>query len=426
MQTFIKNEKLQIFVIALSAAIGEGFKINPFSGDFFRIGLGVSTFLFLLLFMRHLSYIKAGILTGLVNVAFQAGDWMLLTHSFSVIESLQNNLAAGFYYVVFGFGMSRIQSRITEFHPLLLGGIVSLIDFVANGTELLVRGTLLGTTVFEFHAWFVLLITAIVRSFFVIGLYSSIAVSQMRFLHAEREKRMEQMLNIGAGLYGEAFYLKKSMDTIEEITAHSFDLYRKLKEQSLTSHSQQALGVAQQIHEVKKDSQRILAGILKLFDSKIIVDMNLSEILHFVIKGNEEYSEMLKKTIRIEKDMGDDYNIKNYIPILTILNNLVANAVEAIDLQGTIHLRIFEQDNETLFMISDDGKGIPEQDKDIIFEPGFTTKFNQEGIAATGIGLSHVRDIVRSLGGYIAVKSSEAGGAKMVVCLPTYELKKGG
>ncbi len=43
----------------------------------------------------------------------------------------------------------------------------------------------------------------------------------------------------------------------------------------------------------------------------------------------------------------------------------------------------------------------------MIFAPGFTTKFNQEGFAATGIGLSHVRDIVHSLGGDIHLRSDE-------------------
>ncbi|WP_223192932.1 ATP-binding protein [Paenibacillus sedimenti] len=416
---------MQIVIIALATAIAEGIKIHPFSGDLFRIGLGVSTFLFFLLFMRHLSYITTGILTGLFNVVFQAVEWMIHTQSFSVMASLQNNLAAGFYYVVFAYGMSMIQKTINEYQPFLLGGIVSLIDFASNVTELFIRGLLLDTGLLHFNGWFLLMATAVVRSFFVIGLYSSISINQMRILHAEQEKRVEQMLNIGAGLYGEAFYLNKSMDTIESITADSFDLYRKLREDNLDGYSQKALGVSQQIHEVKKDSQRILAGLQKLFDSEIAVNMDLSEILRFVIKGNQGYSEMLKKQIIIEKEMGDDFNIKNYIPILTILNNLVANAVEAIKKEGTINIQVFEKENETFFVVSDSGKGIPEDDYDVIFEPGFTTKFNVKGTAATGIGLSHVRDIVRSLGGEIRVETSNKVSSKFVVCLPTAELKEG-
>ena len=50
------------------------------------------------------------------------------------------------------------------------------------------------------------------------------------------------------------------MNHIEQITASSHDLYRKIKKESMHELSVQALHIAQEIHEVKKDSQRILAG----------------------------------------------------------------------------------------------------------------------------------------------------------------------
>ena len=345
----------------------------------------------------------------------QSGDWITQVHTFTIMESLQNNVAAGCYYVVFAFGMSKLRKKMNELQPLILGGYIALIDFVSNETELFLRGVLLGTNIFYFKEWLLIIVIAVVRSYFVIGLYNSIAISQMRFLHAEQEKRMEQMLNINSGLYGEAFYLKKAMDTIERITADSYDLYRKLKEDNLKGYSQRTLRISQQIHEVKKDSQRILAGLLKLFDSEVVVNMSLSEIMHFVVKGNQEYSEMLKKKISIEKEL--EFNCtSHYVPLLTIMNNLVANAVEAIEKNGTIHIRVFEKEEEVYFIVIDSGKGIPDHKKDLIFEPGYTTKYNEEGIAATGIGLSHVRDIVHSFGGSIAVASSRESKRYSVCC----------
>lgn len=427
MQNLVKNERLQMIVIAIATATGAQFKINPFSNDYFRIGLGVSIFLFFLLLMPHLPYVKTGILTGILSMIVQSGDWITHVHSFTILEILQNNAAAGCYYVVFAFGMSMLRKRLDEFHPLMLGGYITLIDFVSNETELLLRGVFLGTNTFYFKEWFLIMVIAVVRSYFVIGLYNSIVINQMRFLHAEQEKRMEQMLNINSGLYGEAFYLKKAMDTIEEITADSYDLYRKLNEDNLKGYSQRTLGIAQQIHEVKKDSQRILAGLLKLFDSEVVVHMSLSEIMHFVVKGNQEYSEMLRKRVIIEKELAFNLNTTHYVPLLTIINNLVANAVEAIDKNGTIYIRVFEKEEDVYFNVIDSGKGIPDHKKELIFEPGYTTKYNEEGIAATGIGLSHVRDIVHSFGGSIAVASSEkASGTQFVVRLPITSLIKEG
>ena len=116
-----------------------------------------------------------------------------------------------------------------------------------------------------------------------------------------------------------------------------------------------------------------------------------------------------------------------YIPLLTVMNNLIANAVEAIELEGTIRIQVYEQDEDVHFAVIDSGKGIPEAKRNIIFEPGYTTKFNQAGIAATGIGLSHVRDIVWSMEGHITVEYAEQGGQGTVfdVSIPKRNLIKG-
>ncbi|KAA2301777.1 ATP-binding protein, partial [Clostridioides difficile] len=69
----------------------------------------------------------------------------------------------------------------------------------------------------------------------------------------------------------------------------------------------------------------------------------------------------------------------------------------------------------------------PEAKWDVIFEPGYTTKFNEVGIAATGIGLSHVRDIVQSLAGQIKVESAppRARGTTFRIAIPKINLIKG-
>ncbi|MBR2565235.1 MAG: sensor histidine kinase [Paenibacillus sp.] len=425
MRNWVKNENVQMVAVALATAVGAQFKINPFREDYFRIGLGVSIFLFLLMIMPHLSYLKTGILTGLASFAFQSTDLIYHVHSLSVLESMRDNLGAGLYYVVFAYGLSKIKHRFHEIPPLLLGGIITGIDFSSNLVELLVRGLLIGTNIFYMREWLYLFVAGGLRSYFVIGLYNSFAVRQIRLLHAEQEKRMEQMLNVNSGLYGEVFYLKKAMNTIEGITANSYELYRDLREQDMNEYSQRTLGIAQQIHEVKKDSQRILAGLLKLYDNEDTVNMSLSEVVHFAGKTNRKYSEMLHKQVRIEVERQYEGESPYYIPLLTVLNNLLANAVEAIEQEGVIEVRVYEQDAHVHFVVTDSGKGVPDAKRGVIFEPGYTTKFDEVGIAATGIGLSHVRDIVRSLEGQIQVEAAPSGqGAVFRVMIPKINLMK--
>jgi len=78
--------------------------------------------------------------------------------------------------------------------------------------------------------------------------------------------------------------------------------------------------------------------------------------------------------------------------------------------------------------VSDSGKGIPAKNRETIFQPGFTTKFGEGGSAATGIGLSHVNDIISSLGGTIKLYSDDRNAPWTTIFrvkLPTDVLKKG-
>ncbi|SDW21619.1 sensor histidine kinase [Paenibacillus sp. CF384] len=426
-QTWSKSESMQITIVAIVVAVAGEFKINPFIGEVFRIGLGSSAFLFLLLLMSHLPYWRTGIAAGATVLLFRVSfDGAASSGTFDLLGSVQTHFSAMLFYIVFGAGMALIQRRLHQLNPLILGACVSLIDVVSNEAELLMRSIAFGLPYFQINQWMLISVIAVVRSYFTTGIYSSIAVHQMRSVHAEQQKRIEQMINVGSGLYGEVFYLRKSMDVIEQITAKSHDLYGQLNKEGLHDYGRSVLGITQQIHEVKKDSQRILAGLMKLVDLESAPEMTLAEIVELVEKSNGEYSRMLKKEVRIEKDIGIDYLTAHYIPLITVLNNLAANSVEAIERHGTIRIRVRERGGDTLFIVSDTGTGIAEQDKDMVFEPGFTTKFNQEGVAATGIGLSHVRVIVGSFTGRLLLTEPERDTeTTFSAAFPTVKLKKG-
>jgi len=59
------------------------------------------------------------------------------------------------------------------------------------------------------------------------------------------------------------------------------------------------------------------------------------------------------------------------------------------------------------FYVADDGPGIPESERDRIFETGYST--NEDG---TGFGLDIVREIVEAHGWAVTVTESETGGAR--------------
>lgn len=88
-----------------------------------------------------------------------------------------------------------------------------------------------------------------------------------------------------------------------------------------------------------------------------------------------------------------------------VIENLVKNAVDAMEGQGEISIRVEERDKEVRIDIGDTGKGIPKSKFKTIFNPGYTTKKR-----GWGLGLSLVKRIIESThGGKIFVKSSELG-----------------
>ncbi|MGO3305275.1 MAG: sensor histidine kinase [Sphingobacterium sp.] len=89
-----------------------------------------------------------------------------------------------------------------------------------------------------------------------------------------------------------------------------------------------------------------------------------------------------------------------------IIENLLKNAVNAIESEGKITINIVDNiAKEEIFIdISDTGKGIPKSSFDTIFQPGFTTRKR-----GWGLGLSLTKRMVDYHQGQISVKESEIG-----------------
>jgi signal transduction histidine kinase len=98
-----------------------------------------------------------------------------------------------------------------------------------------------------------------------------------------------------------------------------------------------------------------------------------------------------------------------------VWTNLLDNAIDAVDGHGRITVRTATENGRVLVEIADDGPGIPEDVRERIFEPFYTTKDVGEG---TGLGLdiSH-RVVVEDHKGDIRVLS-EPGDTRFQVRLP--------
>ncbi len=95
--------------------------------------------------------------------------------------------------------------------------------------------------------------------------------------------------------------------------------------------------------------------------------------------------------------------------------NILTNAIEATSGQGKIWIKTQQEKENVMIMIKDNGKGIPEENLDKIFDPGFTTKGPGVG---PGLGLSICYRIVNEHGGEIEVQSEEEKGSTFTIRIP--------
>jgi len=101
--------------------------------------------------------------------------------------------------------------------------------------------------------------------------------------------------------------------------------------------------------------------------------------------------------------------------------NLMVNAVQAMEKGGSMTLSTKARGEEIVISIRDTGPGIPDDIRQKIFLPFFTTKDINIG---TGLGLSVVHGIVKSHRGRIKVLSESGRGTEFKVYLPVKKNNK--
>jgi signal transduction histidine kinase len=105
-----------------------------------------------------------------------------------------------------------------------------------------------------------------------------------------------------------------------------------------------------------------------------------------------------------------------------ILLNLVSNALQASPPGAAVRVVTTTVDGDdgrwAVLRVVDEGKGIDEETRPLIFEPYFTTR---HGTGGCGLGLATVHAIVHGAGGFVDVDSKPGRGTTMTIHLPVAE-----
>jgi len=151
------------------------------------------------------------------------------------------------------------------------------------------------------------------------------------------------------------------------------------------------------------------------------------------VKTDFDVKDVIEKTLNLQKAQLKDHNIEVETNLehaiingyknefMQVILNIISNAKDAIDekrekdkeFQGKIKIISKKIDNSVIIEIEDNGGGIPEEIKDRLFEPYFTTKEEGKG---TGMGLYMVKEIIERMNGKIEATNTK-DGAKFIITL---------
>jgi len=187
-----------------------------------------------------------------------------------------------------------------------------------------------------------------------------------------------------------------------------------------------------EVEEAPEDVRRKLEdlGFVKMFDAvdKQVDYMNkiVSDLQDFARETkprlvNSSLSELIldstppsvPETVKISKELQTTAGFFDPYMMKRVMVNLMTNAIQAMPNGGEITIKTFDEGNNTVIKVSDNGVGIPEEFRPKLFKPLSTTKSK-----GTGMGLAVVKKIVTAHNGTIDVESDVGKGTTFTIRLP--------
>ncbi len=161
--------------------------------------------------------------------------------------------------------------------------------------------------------------------------------------------------------------------------------------------------------------------------------VNLNRIIRDYLSSPEYRSLMAHHPmVNIKTDLDDSLLNLNAsaVHVFKIIINLVTNAAEAMPDGGMVHITTrnsyidtpihgysgFKEGEYVKLQITDEGTGIPPEDRERIFEPFYTKK--RAGRSGSGLGMTMVWGAVQDHGGYIDIQSAPKKGTVVTIHLP--------
>lgn len=416
------HKSTRLFLMVAASSIASQIYVNMFV-DGFIIALSVVVMGIFLYIFRDLDSVKACLLVGIFSplvrlliVLWQGED--LLTAARLVLPDMAFFFT---YALIFGILLRSLGfASYEKFYVRLVGS-----DFLSNCMEMLVRFII-------FHQFFTsqrlvgLITLALVRSFLILLVCIASDLYKSLLEKAEHEENYKRLVLMASTFSSEVYFMEKNMNEIEAVMKNAFLLYKTLERENYPRSLQHiSLEISKDIHEIKKGYRRVIMGLQNNFlndfkDSSL----HLADILKILSVDVSKNVSLRNIPIVFTYTYEVNYIIENHFPFMSILRNLVSNSLDAIENstlhRGEISVQCSEcTENERrlcVIAVHDNGPGIPDDILDVLFEPGFSTKYDYEtGDINRGLGLTLVKDLLTNqFQGEISVSSitSAAGSPR--------------
>lgn len=193
----------------------------------------------------------------------------------------------------------------------------------------------------------------------------------------------------------------------------------------ILTHNDLSFETKQSLNVLKDQTERMIHIVNTLlimardcdncFDNKRVFDI-----------GHIVTSEIRKNypNINIELEVEDDIFVKGDRNIFKlVIQNLVDNAIKYSSADMIIKVLVCKQNNDALFIVEDQGIGIPQAEKDHVFQRFFRTEQSMS-ITTTGygLGLSLVQAIISSMKGTVAIEDNQPQGTRFIIYLKALEM----
>lgn len=190
--------------------------------------------------------------------------------------------------------------------------------------------------------------------------------------------------------------------------------------------------LAQRAGKVRNTVRRMTQLIDNLIGSARLIDGPIDLNYH---PRRVDLTVLLREVRQLQQELTPDAEIVEAPPALPlccvygdasllsqVFGNLLSNAVKYSPEGGAVRMSVAEDGAQVVVTIEDRGIGIPESDRQRVFERYYRGS-NTSGIVGTGVGLYLVKTIVDLHHGAIALDSCEGEGSRFTVRLPRMDVE---